>query len=293
MNQTAALNWRKEILVYSMMIMIAGLLFSRLVLSAGLFVFIPASLLHKNILRQFKDFFSSPVLWSMTILFFIPLITGLWSDDMAHWSRIMRIKLPLLLLPVCFAGLKDLSFKDWEKIAWAFLIVIFLGSCWSAYQYLQDVKTVHEGYLRSQAIVTPMKNDHVRFSLLVSIAIFTGIFILYKKIDLVKTATRVMLITVIIALVIYLHVLAVRTGLLCFYLSILIFISWLIWNKEHVVRSLAFLLVLAALPVISWFALPTFKNRIRYFNYDISFAKQDIYLPGSNDGNRIISIKAG
>ena len=294
MNQPAAVfNWRKEVLLYSIVIMIAGLLFSRLLLSSAIIVFILVSFIHKNFLQQLKEFFSSPVLWSMTALFFIPLVSGLWSEDLAHWSRIMRIKLPLLLLPVCFAGLQDFRFKDWEKIGWSFIILMLLGSAWSICFYLLDIKAVHAGYLQSHAIITPLKNDHVRFSLLAAIAIFTAIFLIIKKRNDYTTALKVFLVITVTALVVFLHVLAVRTGLACFYLSLFIFIGWLLWNKRYVIRSISLLLVIIALPVVSYFALPTFKNRVRYFNYDISFVKKNIYLPGSNDGTRIISIKAG
>src|SRR5207249_9399869 len=121
--------------------------------------------------------------------------------------------------------------------------------------------------------ITPLKNDHVRFSLLAAIAIFTAVFLFIKKRNDYTTAIKVVLIIVIAVLVAYLHVLAVRTGLLCFYLSFFIFIGWLLWNKKHLIRSVSLLLLIIALPIASWFALPTFKNRIRYFNYDISFVK--------------------
>src|SRR6185369_12707418 len=138
MNQPAtALNWRKEILLYSILIMLAGLLFSRVLLSSALIIFILVSFIHKDFLQQLKEFFSSPLPWSMSLLFFIPLVSGLWSEDSAHWSRMMRIKLPLLLLPLCFAGLKEFRFRDWEKIGWAFILMILIGSGWSIFHYLQ------------------------------------------------------------------------------------------------------------------------------------------------------------
>src|SRR5437762_8555866 len=134
MNPPAAtFNWRKQILLYSIMIMLAGLLFSRMILSSALIVFIFVALVHRNFLSQLKDFLSAPVLWSMTILFFIPLASGLWSEDLGNWSEIMRIKLPLLLLPICFVGLKKIGFSDWEKIGWAFIVLILIGSGWSFY----------------------------------------------------------------------------------------------------------------------------------------------------------------
>jgi hypothetical protein len=51
--------------------------------------------------------------------------------------------------------------------------------------------------------------------------------------------------------------------------------------------------LLLALPVAAYYVSPTFKNRIRYLEYDLSLVRSDIYLHGSNDGNRIASIRAG
>jgi O-antigen ligase len=292
MIQPATASWRKWVLLFSMILMLAGVLFSRLVLSSALILFVIFSIVHSDFRSQLKEFFSSPVLWSMTVLFFIPLLSGLWSDDFQKWADMMRIKLPLLLFPVCFAGLKNFSSKDWEKLAWAFLLFLLIGCGWSLVNYLQDMQSAHAGYLRSTTIKTPVKNDHVRFSLLVSIAIFTAAFLFLANKRSTKT-TRIFLVIVIIAFAVYLHVLAVRTGLICFYLSLLVFAGWLIWNRRHALRSFFLLVVLIGLPISAYFLFPTFKNRIRYFNYDISFARKNIYLPGSNDGTRILSIKAG
>jgi hypothetical protein len=47
------------------------------------------------------------------------------------------------------------------------------------------------------------------------------------------------------------------------------------------------------MPLGAWFSMPTFRNRVHYFNYDYSFVQQNAYLPGSNDGTRINSFRAG
>jgi hypothetical protein len=47
------------------------------------------------------------------------------------------------------------------------------------------------------------------------------------------------------------------------------------------------------MPIAAWFLFPTFQNRIKYNLYDISNVSQNKYVPGGNDGNRILSLKAG
>jgi hypothetical protein len=289
-----ALNeWRKHLIFISMIAMLTGLLFSRALLSSGLIVFAVLCLIHKNILAQLKIFFSSPFLWAMSLLFLLPLISGLWSEDISKWLQVIQIKVPFLLLPVCFAGINQFKFKDWEKIAFVFLILITGGVCWSLWQYLRDINSIQAAYLKAHTITTPLGNDHVRFSLLVAIAVLTAIFLLIKNKKNFKKGIIFFLSTVATILIIYLHVLAVRTGLLCFYFGSAVFFAWLLWNHRYKKVYVLLLILLLSLPVISYFTLPTFKNRIRYLKYDLSYIKKDVYLQGSNDGNRFISIKAG
>jgi O-antigen ligase len=287
-----AINEGKKLIIFiSMLTMMAGLLFSRGLLSSGLIVFAAVCLIHKNIYRQLKKIFSSPLLWITSLLFALPLISGLWSEDLSRWSQILRIKLPLFLLPVCFAGLDNFTFKDWEKIAFSFLTLMVGGVCWSLLQYLQDANSIDAGYLRAHTIETPLGNDHVRFSLLIAIGIITSIFLLLRTRR--KKIVVILLLTVTTGLVIYLHVLAVRTGLLCFYIGVFVFTGWLAWNHRHKTKYALLLLLVLLLPIISWFIFPTFKNRVSYLKYDLSFVRKNTYVQGSNDGNRLISLKAG
>jgi len=286
-------SWKKTILFLSMAGMFAGLLVSRWTLSFALIVFVVVSIVHKDILVQLRTFFASPVLWSMSILFALPFISGLWSTDVSHWLQILRIKLPLLLLPVSFAGIKDFNFKDWEKIAFSFLAVMWLGIAASFWNYLQHAGAIHAGYLEAHTMETPLNNDHVRFSLLVTIAVVTATFLLIQKNNGYKASVRFFLWVTLAVFILYLHVLAVRTGLICFYVGLLIYFISLFAGRENKISRLMLLLFIVAMPVLSYFIFPTFKNRIAYLKYDFSLVRQNVLRAGSNDGDRIFSIEAG
>ena len=138
---------------------------------------------------------------------------------------------------------------------------------------------------------TPVGNDHVRFSLLVVIAIFTIVFLLVKSGDNFKKITKAILFILAVIHIAYLHMLAVRTGLICFYLGIFMFLAWLL---SHHRRKNFFLIALCLfLPVAAYFVFPTFKNKISYLKYDLSSIQEKTYVPGSSDGNRFVSFKAG
>jgi O-antigen ligase len=284
-------KWRKPTFFISITAMLAGVLFSRAVLSSGLIFFALISLFHGKITQQLKSFIRSPLFWSMSLLFLLPAISGLWSENVSQWLQILRIKLPLLILPLCFAGENNFKFRDWTKISFVFLVLMFVAVCQSAWGYVQNMSAINAAYLKAYTMETPLGNDHVRFSLLVVIAIFTIIFLLVKAGDNFKKITRVTLFILAVIDIVYLHMLAVRTGLICFYFGVLIFLVWLL--SHHRRKSFFLVALFLFLPVAAYFVFPTFKNKVSYLRYDLSSIEEKTYVPGSSDGNRFVSFKAG
>ncbi|HEU4470069.1 MAG TPA: O-antigen ligase family protein [Flavisolibacter sp.] len=280
---------RNQLIFLTLLLMLTGLFLSRALLSLSMVAFVLLTLVHRRYREQFMHFFSSPVLISMCLLFFIPFITGLWSEDKGEWAHWCRIKLPLLLFPLAFAGPWRLDPKQWRLLAIAFLFFVFAGCCWSLAQYLSNLEAIAEGYLRAKVFPTPLGNDHVRFSLLVCLAFLTTTLLF------IKTRVRYLRLACIAAgifFAVYLHVLSARTGLLSLYFFLVAGALYLLW-RVRTKWTVVVCLLLAAMPLAAWTLLPTFRNRIRYIVYDFSYIRKDIYLPGANDGNRMLSLKAG
>lgn len=76
------------------------------------------------------------------------------------------------MLPLAFASRINFSTKRWVMIAYFFTGCLCLATIWCLIKYMSDPVAVNESYLRAKTMITPLGNDHVRFSLLVSIAIF-------------------------------------------------------------------------------------------------------------------------
>jgi hypothetical protein len=270
--------------------MLVSLFVSRAGLSIGMMIFCAAAFLHPYWKDQIKTFWSHPFLVGITFLFLIPFISGLWSKDLEEWSDLIRIKLPLLLMPLAFAGPWQLEEKKGKILAYSFILLCLLGSWWSTGHYLQDPAAIHEGYLKAKIFRTPLQNDHVRFSWMVSAAILTG-FLLLESAE--RKKGKILLAVVLLWLTIYLHLLSARTGLLCFYIVVLCYFLRLLFKHRSKAGALALLTGLILIPVLAWNLLPTFQNRIRYNLWDIEQATTRAYQPGSNDGNRLLSFKAG
>lgn len=284
-------DWRKQLLFYSIIVMMVSLFLSRAALSVSILFFVLVCFFHPDIKRQLKIFFSSPLLWSMSLLFLLPLLSGWWSADKKEWLNILRIKLPLLLLPLAFAAPFNFLKRQWQWLAAIFIILITAGTVWSMFHYISDMAAVHEGYLRAKSILTPLDDDHVRFSWLVAVAILSAVWLWWK--NQAQRNISIMLWLVIIWLIIFLHILAARTGLFSFYIILFATIVWIGFKKNRVLYGAVLLVPLIALPVVAYFVLPSFRNKVKYFKYDFGYFKDAHYLPGGNDASRIISLKAG
>jgi O-antigen ligase len=281
---------RQQLIFLTIVIMLAAVFTSRVLLSSGFILFLIATCIHNNFIGQLRRFATSPLLIGMSLLFLIPFISWFWSEDQLMWERFARIKLPLLLFPIAFAGNWQLNKKQWHWIGYIFLLLVFAGCCWSLGQYAKNISGIHQQYLKAKVFATPLDNDHVRFSLIVCIAIISAGYLF--KTDQRKTV-RIILTIVAFFLIAYLHILSARTGLVSFYLCLLAGFFYLLFRLKKTKWVIALCLVLVLMPLLAWFAFPTFQNRIRYNLYDLSFIRENKYLPGANDGNRMMSLKAG
>ncbi len=280
-----------HLIYYSIIAMMISLFFSRLILSVAAGIFFILCFFHPFIKLQLKKFFSTPLLWGISLLFIIPLLSGLWSADKQEWSSIIRIKLPLLLMPIAFAAPFKFSRKQWHRLAFVFLILVTAGTIWSMLQYIRDPEAAHEGYLHARSILTPLLNDHVRFSWIVALAFLVSCWVLKPFWN-----RRMLAIGIIINacwLIVYLHILAARTGLVAIYIVLFSIAAWALYKQKKKISALIPLVLIIALPVVAYVLFPTFRNKVRYFYYDFKYFKDAQYLPGGNDASRVISWKAG
>ncbi len=209
-------------------------------------------------------------------------------------------------MPLAFAGNPIFSKKQCEWLAYIFIGLVTGSSIWSMSHYLGNMPAVHEEYLRAKTLLSPFNIGRVRFGWMISISILLCTWLGFQK---RKTNIKLACILIAIAawLILFLHIIAARTGLLSFYAMVFISGSWLIvryafkrtgpgnklsW-RPGTYLALFMLIVLFSLPIAAYKLLPTFHNRVSYFLYDMSYFSKSQYLPGANDAVRILSIQAG
>ncbi len=138
------------------------------------------------------------------------LISGLWSDDKNIWWQSFINKIPIITIGVGILS-ADLNQKQIKQIIYLLNGVVLIGCLWSVITFLHDKEAIIKSYLVAKVMPTVLDDDHIRFSWLVTLSVLLlnwQLFIRSTKIE------KIVGVAVSIVLIVYLHLLASKTGLL-------------------------------------------------------------------------------
>ncbi|SNR45354.1 O-antigen ligase family protein [Hymenobacter mucosus] len=204
---------------------------------------------------------------SFVLVFGIHLASGLVTST-ANWSAYERdvvLQLPFLSLPFAFWLLPPLPTR-YLQLLWLWLLgLTLLGSLVSTGNYLLHTQEINESYLRSK--VMPTEPDHIRFSLIVTLAVVAGSLLLMHH--NVGPRLRPWVLGAVIWLALYQHMLAVRSGLLTLYVLGGITCLWLLIRHRDYLRALQVAAVMLVLPIVSYICFPTFQNKYANTREDV------------------------
>ena len=272
-------NWAQNWITASLLLLFTGLLVSRALVSfASVLMVVPCVYHYRTINHNY--------LIALCFIFFPVLVSGLWSSDHQLWWNSVAVKIPLLTMMLGLVSV-PLSAGRWKQIVQILILLVFTGCCWSLLQYSPAIQ---EAYLKAKTLPTPAEDDHIRFSWLVVTAIVLGVKMLPVE---KKNTIRYIFIAVLLLQVVYLHILAAKTGLVCLYGGCFVYFLYLGIMQKKWKTGLAMLVTALVAAAVCYQTIPTLRNRIQYVAYDFSNYSKGNSMPGYGDASRWLSIKAG
>ena len=258
-------------------------------MSIGMGLLIISSLLAVGFAENWRNVRRSPFLIGLVILFFIPLVTLAWSDDLRWWLKVMQDKLPLLCMPFCCLALQRIDEGMRRQLVRFALAVVALSLAKCTIGYLVNYREVTEAYLKAKVMAVDMHGDHVRYGWLMALIFAWLLHAVTEQAASFSRGEYRAAIGLTVGIAIYLHLLASKTGLMGLYLSLGI---WVLYHRRKTwVRWLAAATLL--LPVLAWFLLPTFRNRLKFIRWDFQHYTRGGYTEGLSDTPRVLSFDAG
>ena len=259
----------RQLSVFWSAVIIVGLFVTRWVVvlpsigMAGLFV---TSIGYTIAKRSIAQRAHARIFLSFTLVYWLHFLTGIFRNNLLgkELLRDLVLQLPFLLLPLSFLLLPNWRAAH-KRIVWSILIgCCLLSALVATGNYLLHFQEIDSLYNRSQ--VMPTEPDHLRFSLLISMAILAGCTLLVRK----QIAPRLRLsIGVGVGLLfLFQHLLAVRSGLLSLYAGGALWLVWLGWQLKRWKTALTSIVLLVGLGTACFWLLPTLQLRVNNTYYD-------------------------
>lgn len=211
------------------------------------------------------------------------VLSGINSTSVDGWLHHLRIRLPMLTLPLALFSAGRLRHEMWRSMIVFFMSILAISSLPILWQYATNYWEVQEAIGRGIAMETP--TSHIRYSLMVAFGVLSGGHMM------MTVGRRWPLMILTVWLFLFLHILAVRSGLAVLYATVIILLGY------HGIRSgrwkvaAAGLLVIILTGTVAIEVIPSLNRRISYMKYDL-----DQYSSGDgkqySDSERITSLQA-
>lgn len=267
-----------------------GLVGSRALASIGMIALVATGAFYQPFTQTLRTYFARKEMWALSLFFFIVLLSGLYSENKNEWLIWMRIKLPYLFLPIAMAGLPKLTERTFTIILYAFVLIMFISATVILGNYALHYHQITEAFTSGNAI--PMPFSHIRYTLMLAFALFCAVYLAEEKRYIFSPAERYAQWFFIAFAFVALHILSVRSGLLALYIGLLFLVYRFVAAQRRFLPGFIALGLLLSLPVLAYYLVPSFHNKVNYMRYDLGQYRSG-QINENSDAGRLLSWRVG
>ncbi|MFK7799783.1 MAG: O-antigen ligase family protein [Aureispira sp.] len=291
MNAAIGAYPRQQLAFGASVLLFIGLICSKFLLSIATISLLLLGLLSPQPKEDWKKLTQSKAPWAMVGIFLLFTTSALWSDNQSEtWVRI-RIALPMVALPLAFGLLPTFSKRQYQHLLAIFFGAMTIACLGVLINYALNRVEMLDMLKRSQAIPTP-NGEHIRFSLMINIALLAGIYLIEKGYYWKHRVERWLQIGSVLFLIIALHILTVRIGLLVFYANTLLLLLIILLQRRRFKTLILLLLLVLPMPYLAYKLVPSIQTKFNLTRYN-----WQLYQAGKigeySDTRRLLSYKIG
>lgn len=249
-----------------------------------------AHVLWGGLVLSFRQFFRQPVLLAATLLLFVPAISYFWCVNHTFWAIQTRVRIPFFVLPWAFANFPTLTKRHYQLVLYLLVWCMVLLCIGVGINFLMNYDAIIDGLDQGQPV--PVPRNHIRFNLLLVTAVLVGGWLWQQRFVWRYAWERKALGVAVLFLFGFLHVLAVRSGLVALYIALLFTVGFVIVRTGRWKLGIAALCLMAITPYIAFKTIPSIQERIEYMAYDWQQYRQNTGGEYS-DAQRWVSLEIG
>jgi len=269
----------------------AGLIFSHALQSISMGLLVINTLFNTEVKNNINEYLTDKVFIILSLFLFTYLLSGIYSEDKQYWLERINVRLAFVVIPLGLISLRGMTHKTFQWILYVFLWMIAISGFFVLAEYVNHFDEVNGMYSAGQTMDTP--HSHVRFSLMVCLSVFIGWYLFRGDFQPLFRGEKYLTLVATIFLIIFLHVMAVRSGLLAFYLCSFFLLVRYIFLFRKWKQGFAALSVLILLPAVAYNFIPSIKTKVQYMQYDLGQYFNSNQVAGLSDATRLLSMKNG
>lgn len=235
--------------------------FKKYKLAVSILLLIPAGLvwIFKALGRKFKQFFhleNSPA-WIFASIYLFHVLGLFFTTDFDYALRDLRIKLPILLLPLILSTTCLPDRKGFRFLMYIFSAAVFTGTLISTVYFITHEVT--------DSRTISLFISHIRFSLLIDMAIFILGYLVLKKSDIPRWPKAVMGV-IALWMIAFLFISAFMTGLLIFFITLAVLIFYMAMNKRGLLLKITTISGVVIFFFLAWLYARNIERDVNHIN---------------------------
>lgn len=231
---------------FALGLMLVSLPFSNYFMSVSQFMLVGVFILdglNRGFRSIFRDFFhreNAPA-WVLSSLFLLHLAGLFFTTDFDYALKDLRIKLPILILPIVLSTAASIDRQAFRILIYLFVAAVLTGTFISLYYILGGTVDTRD---------TSIYISHIRFSLLIDMAIFISGYLMIKKSDIPRWI-RIAMGAAGLWMVVFLYLAAYMTGLVILMFTAAFLVFFYGMNRRGLALKLSVITGMMAVFIIS------------------------------------------
>lgn len=262
---------------------IIGVFFSPAINSISNAALVITWLIEGNYKTKWNKLKSDKAFWALMSVFFIHIIGLLYTENFEYALKDLKIKLPILLLPIVFASAIRLNQKQFNKVLEILVLTALVSSLYAFYIYVKHYGTDMKELREISSIIS-----HIRLSLLNAIASFAAFYLLFIHRKSLFSIYSISVLVIGIWLFIFNGILGARMGILVYFVMAALFAFYLIYTMRKWWLTISLLIGVLALPVITYLSIPSVKIRVNEIQYEVNNYNHGGDPSGQSIGQRFV-----
>ena len=202
-----------------------------------------------NFKEKLSGIKSNRIFWILSSVFLMHILGLLHTSNTESGLNDIRIKVPLMLLPLVFFSTKPLNKKELHLLLALFVTGIIASSFWCIYYYYSHILIDLRKVSRFMS--------HIRFGLFINMGICTLVYFIVRS---KKTIDRIISVSLIMYLLWFMLNFGLVTGLVLFGFISLAFLFYLIIKQNIKIKLLGFSVLVIGACLGIWFVNNEWKK---------------------------------